>query len=287
MFDTQNDGQGMRERVNNRQVSKGRGDRNKKIFIGGVPRGVSDAEYREYFRSFGELDDCILMRDSAGVCRGFGFVTYKEQEAYEMVLQATLQLRGKSLEPKKAVPSNEVSEKTSNVKVFIGGLAADVDKSKLDDYFGQYGKIDDSVVMTDIQSGKSRGFGFITYADPASVEELMKNPKFEFFGRQIQCKRAQPAATLNRMNRSRDDGPRYGQRGGERYGAPSYGAEGRFGGSRGYGREQFAEYTGNQWSRAQSGKQQPNQDGFLDGWVERQEGNGGGYRSGGSRFGPY
>jgi len=256
MFDSQNYRQGMTGTANSSQVSKGRGDRDKKIFIGGVPRSVSDDEFREYFRSFGDLDDCILMRDSAGVCRGFGFITFQAKEAYEMVLQATLQLRGKALEAKKAVPANKVSEKKSDVKVFIGGLAAEVDKTKLDDYFGQYGQIVDSIVMTDTLSGKSRGFGFVTYADSAAVEELMKNPSFEFFGKKIECKRAQPAATLNRLNRSRSNGARYGQQRGGRYEAPSYGAPsyisqgtyevGRFGEGRGYGREQFTESTANQ-----------------------------------------
>merc|ERR1719376_1952102 len=56
------------------------------------------------------------MRDSYSVGRGFGFVTYREQSAYDDVLQAQLYLRGKKLEPKKAVPSNEVKDDTSNVK---------------------------------------------------------------------------------------------------------------------------------------------------------------------------
>lgn len=292
MFESQNYGQGNTGMPNNSQVGKGRGDRDKKIFIGGVPRSVADVEYKEYFRSFGELDDCILMRDSAGVSRGFGFVTYREKESYEMVLQATLQLRGKVLEAKKAVPENEVSAKKSDVKVFIGGLAPEVDKTKLNDYFGQYGQIADSIVMTDGQSGNSRGFGFVTYTDSAAVEELMKNPKFEFYGKQIECKRAQPAATLNRLNRSRTNGRQYGQRGGARYGAPSYGARGAYevgqsGGGRGYVQEQFTEYRDNQWLNTQSHNQRPNQDAFPQTWVERPESNRGGYSSNGARFRPY
>jgi len=284
-------------RQNDRQDTTGRGranqavrgDPSKKIFIGGVPRTVSDDEYREYFRSFGELDDCILMRDSVGVCRGFGFVTYKEQSAYEDVLQAQLQLRGRKLEPKKAVPSKEmqIKDEKSEVKVFIGGLASDVDKSRLDDYFIRYGQIVDSIVMMDSESGKSRGFGFVTFADSASVDELMKNPKFMFCGKEIQCKRAQPAATLNRMNRIRDEGPRYGQRGERGYGyyggsgsaggfrTPSYGG-GRFAGAGGYGRAKFTEYPDDQSYRSQSFSARPAQESFLDNWVERQDDSRGG-----------
>merc|ERR1719320_1202272 len=66
------------------------------------------------------------MRDSEGVCRGFGFVTYRDQSAYDAVFQAELQLRGSRLDARKAVPMNEVNEQKSGVKVFIGGLVPDV-----------------------------------------------------------------------------------------------------------------------------------------------------------------
>jgi len=205
-----------------------RGTLSKKIFIGGVPRTVTDDEYSEYFRSFGEVTDCILMRDSMGVCRGFGFVTYREQSAYDAVFQAQLQLRGSKLDARKAVPMNEVRENKSGVKVFVGGLVPEVDKQKLEEFFSQYGAIEDAIVMMDSSTGKSRGFGFVTFVDPSSVEELLVTPKFEFCGKLIECKRAQPSATLNRMRRSQG-----GARGGR--GRGGYG--GQFGRGRGYGQQ--------------------------------------------------
>lgn len=42
----------------------------------------------------------------------------------------------------------------------------------LNEYFGQYGKMIDSVVMKD-GAGKSRGFAFVTYEDPAVVRAVM------------------------------------------------------------------------------------------------------------------
>jgi len=181
---------------------RGRGSPSLKLFIGGVPKTVADDEYREYFQSFGELDDCILMRDMEGIGRGFGFVTYRSQEAYDKVLAAQLQLRGKPLEQKKALPPSDVAQKEGGVKVFLGGLSAEVDKEKIREYFSHYGEVVDAVVMRDSATGNPRGFGFVTFDDPASVDELMKNPRFDFCGKSIQCKRAQSAAALNRMNRN-------------------------------------------------------------------------------------
>jgi len=225
-----------------------------KIFIGGVPRTVTDEEYSQYFRSFGAVSDCILMRDSEGVCRGFGFVTYKNQSSYDAVFQAQLQLRGSKLDARKAVPRNEVRENKSGVKVFVGGLVPEVDKQKLQEFFGQYGAIEDAIVMMDSATGRSRGFGFVTFVDSSSVEELLVNPRFEFCGKQIECKRAQPSATLNRMRRSRG-----GARGGR--GRGGYG--GQFGGGRGYGQQNGYQPQSQGYGQSQQGGQPVN-------WVERQ-----------------
>jgi len=202
--------------MNDTKGSKGRGDPNKKLFIGGVPKSVSDEEFREYFRSFGELDDCILMRDSSGVCRGFGFVTYKDEDSYIDVSQAELHLQGQKIEQRKAVPPGQVVEKNNEVKIFVGGLSQNVDKSALDDFFGQFGEIADSIVMMDDVSGKSRGFGFVTFSESSSVDEIMKNPRFEICGKEVQCKRALPKTASNRMSRERRGGwgHGYGKHGG-------------------------------------------------------------------------
>jgi len=191
----------MQGSVPGRANARERGDQNKKIFIGGVPKTVLDDEYREYFGSFGPLDDCILMRDQDGICRGFGFVTYRDQAAYDQVMQAQLQLRGKPLEQKKAVPRKDVAagQPRTKIKVFVGGLAPNVDNNVLYEHFSQYGEVVDSIVMMDAETGNSRGFGFVTFSDPAAVEELMKTPRFELLGKGVECKRARPLSMMSRQ----------------------------------------------------------------------------------------
>jgi len=244
---------------NNQQGAK-KGDPNKKLFIGGVPKDVSDEEFIAYFQSFGELVDCKLMRDSNQVGRGFGFITYQEQSAYDDVSQAQLFLRGKKLQAKRAIPPSEVLENQSEVKVFVGGLARDMDKSQLVLAFSQYGTVDDCIIMKDGITGMSRGFGFITFAASTSVDELLKNPKFEICGKMIECKRAQPASALNRFGGSGTSRGQYRQRGG----AGFYGARGGYGQAStapvnyggqfgGYGQNiQFNNSAQNQFSQVQN-----------------------------------
>lgn len=77
-------------------------------------------------------------------------------------------------------------------KVFIGGLSYKTDDDALKAYFSKYGELVDHVVMKDGQTGRSRGFGFVTYSNSSMVDELMKNRPHIIDGRQVEPKRATP-----------------------------------------------------------------------------------------------
>lgn len=77
-------------------------------------------------------------------------------------------------------------------KVFIGGLSYKTDDDALKAYFSKYGELVDHVVMKDGQTGRSRGFGFVTYSSSSMVDELMKNRPHIIDGRQVEPKRATP-----------------------------------------------------------------------------------------------
>merc|ERR1719203_2431248 len=61
----------------------------------------------------------------------------------------------------------------STDKVFIGGLAPTTTDDTLNMYFSKYGTLVDVVVMKDKVTQKSRGFGFVRYDAPESVERVM------------------------------------------------------------------------------------------------------------------
>ena len=59
------------------------------MFIGGVSRDTTNEMFVAEFSKFGEVVDSVVMRDKfTGVSRGFGFVTFKTNEAVSKVLSS-------------------------------------------------------------------------------------------------------------------------------------------------------------------------------------------------------
>ena len=76
-------------------------------------------------------------------------------------------------------------------KMFIGGLNWDTSEQRLREYFSQYGEIIDLTIMRDGNTGRSRGFGFLTFLDPRSVDDALQS-QHVLDGKVIDPKRAIP-----------------------------------------------------------------------------------------------
>ncbi|KAA3459018.1 heterogeneous nuclear ribonucleoprotein 1-like [Gossypium australe] len=76
-------------------------------------------------------------------------------------------------------------------KIFIGGLAKDTTLETFTKYFEKYGEITDFVIMKDRHTGRPRGFGFITFADPSVVDTVMQEDHV-INGKQVEIKRTIP-----------------------------------------------------------------------------------------------
>jgi hypothetical protein len=68
------------------------------------------------------------------------------------------------------------SRDTTYTKIFVGGLPYHTSDQTLHDYFKQFGEIEEAVVITDRQTQKSRGYGFVTMKDKPDAEKACKDP---------------------------------------------------------------------------------------------------------------
>jgi len=58
-------------------------------------------------------------------------------------------------------------------KLYVGGLNAATDDARLREAFSEHGEITEAKVITQRESGASRGFGFVTFTDEASGEKAI------------------------------------------------------------------------------------------------------------------
>jgi len=56
-------------------------------------------------------------------------------------------------------------------KIFIGGLPFSADEDVIRDDFGKYGEIEDVYLPKERDTGKLRGFGFVTFKDPRDAQD--------------------------------------------------------------------------------------------------------------------
>ncbi|KAJ3999703.1 heterogeneous nuclear ribonucleoprotein HRP1 [Lentinula boryana] len=159
-----------------------------KMFIGGLHWDTTDDGLRAYFEQFGKVEACTIMRDQAGRSRCFAFLTFEDPASVNAVMVKEHVLDGKIIDPKRAIPRQEHQRAT---KLFIGGLAATVTSESMREFFSQFGRVIDSTVMLDRETGRSKGFGFVSLED-ANVQQFLGFGNLEIDGKLIDVKLAQP-----------------------------------------------------------------------------------------------
>ncbi|KAK6919903.1 RNA recognition motif domain [Dillenia turbinata] len=87
---------------------------------------------------------------------------------------------------------------TTFTKIFVGGLAWETQRDAMRRYFEQFGEILEAVVITDKNTGRSKGYGFVTFRDPESARRACQNPSPIIDGRRANCNLASLGAHKTR-----------------------------------------------------------------------------------------
>uniref|UniRef100_A0A8D0AT60 Heterogeneous nuclear ribonucleoprotein D n=1 Tax=Sander lucioperca TaxID=283035 RepID=A0A8D0AT60_SANLU len=75
-------------------------------------------------------------------------------------------------------------------KMFVGGLSWDTTKKDLKDYFFKYGEVVDCTLKLNPMTGRSRGFGFVLFKEPDSVDKVATQKEHKLNGKVIDPKKA-------------------------------------------------------------------------------------------------
>ena len=87
-------------------------------------------------------------------------------------------------------------------RLYVGNLSYQTIASELETLFGEVGEVVEATVVTDRETGRSKGFGFVEMADEASAQAgIERFNSTEFMGRTIKVAEAKP--------RTESRGPRW------------------------------------------------------------------------------
>jgi nucleolin len=167
---------------------------------------TDEPKLREEFGQFGIVTDVFLpIERGTSRPRGFGFVTLSTRAAAEQAISKMdqAQLDGRTIRVNESRPKGERapgegpgagfnSEGKDDVKLYVGNLSFDSVQESVRSLFEQYGPVSDCFMPTDRESGRVRGFCFVTMPAAAAADACEKVNGYELDGRALRVNEAQP-----------------------------------------------------------------------------------------------
>ncbi|TVU49188.1 hypothetical protein EJB05_00486 [Eragrostis curvula] len=169
------------------------------VFIGGLPRDITEEDLRELCEPFGEIHEVRLTKDrETKENKGFAFVTFTDKDAAQRAVE-------------------DVQDKDYKVKtIYVKNLPEDASTDKIKEMFEKHGEVT-KVVLPPAKAGKKRDFGFVHFAERSSALKAVKgSEKYEIDGQVLEVSMAKPLS-----DKKPDHSHRSG--GGPSYPLPSYG----------------------------------------------------------------
>ena len=77
-------------------------------------------------------------------------------------------------------------------KIFVGNLSFQTTDSDLNDLFAQFGEVESVSIITDRDTGRSKGFGFVAMNDESAEKAISQLNGTELNGRQLTVNEARP-----------------------------------------------------------------------------------------------
>jgi cold-inducible RNA-binding protein len=87
------------------------------------------------------------------------------------------------------------------MKIFVGNLSFQTTENDLTDMFAQVGEVESVSIITDRETGRSKGFGFVAMNDEAATKAITQFSGTELNGRSLTVNEARPLVKRESANR--------------------------------------------------------------------------------------
>ncbi|KAG2581182.1 hypothetical protein PVAP13_6KG018400 [Panicum virgatum] len=195
-----------------------------RLFVGNVPKGLSEDELRNIIKGKGPgVVNIEMFKDQhdPNRNRGFLFVEYYNHACAEYAKQKlsspNFKVDGSQLtvswaEPKGSTDASSAAAQT----IYVKNLPENVSKEKIKELFDKHGEVT-KIVLPPAKAGHKRDFGFVHFAERSSALKAVRgSEKYEIDGQVLEVSMAKPLA-----DKKPDHSHRPG--GGPSYPLPPYG----------------------------------------------------------------
>ncbi|XP_073059135.1 28 kDa ribonucleoprotein, chloroplastic-like [Primulina eburnea] len=154
-----------------------------KVFVGNLPYDVDSEKLAQIFEQSGvvEISEVIYNRDT-DQSRGFGFVTMSTVEEAKKAVEMfhRYEINGRLLTVYKAAPKGSQPERLPRVfeptyRIYAGNLPWGLDDERLEEIFSEHGKVISARVVSDRETRRSRGFGFVVMSSESEMNDAIAN----------------------------------------------------------------------------------------------------------------
>ncbi|KAH6793287.1 oligouridylate binding protein 1B [Perilla frutescens var. hirtella] len=174
------------------------------VYVGNIHTQVTEPLLQEVFASTGPVEACKLIRKEKS---SYGFIHYFDRRSASLAI-FTLNGRhlfGQPIKVNWAYASGQREDTSGHYNVFVGDLSPEVTDAMLFACFSVYPNCSDARVMWDQKTGRSRGFGFVSFRNQQDAQNAINDLTGKWLGsRQIRCNWATKGAGTSEDKQNSD-----------------------------------------------------------------------------------
>ncbi|AET38833.1 Pub1p Ecym_3344 [Eremothecium cymbalariae DBVPG len=191
------------------------------LYVGNLDKAINEDTLKQYFQVGGPIANVKVLVDKNNEEANYAFVEYHQPHDANVAFQTLdgKQIEGNVIKINWAFQSQHVSS-DDTFNLFVGDLNVDVDDETLTGTFKEFPSFIQAHVMWDMLSGRSRGYGFVSFSEQDVAQQAMESKQgFILNGRAIRINWAskrepqqhQPRPRSNRGGFRNNNGPSHQQ----------------------------------------------------------------------------
>uniref|UniRef100_A0A3Q2QBL6 Nucleolysin TIA-1 n=1 Tax=Fundulus heteroclitus TaxID=8078 RepID=A0A3Q2QBL6_FUNHE len=158
------------------------------LYVGNLSRDVTEPLILQVFQQIGPCKSCKMINDTAGN-DPYCFVEFYDHRhaAASLAAMNGRKILGKEVKVNWATtPSSQKKDTSNHFHVFVGDLSPEITTEDVKAAFAPFGRISDARVVKDMATGKSKGYGFVSFFNKWDAENAIQHMGGQWLGgRQI------------------------------------------------------------------------------------------------------